>query len=42
MAAAANALEYAESHQYDEVIPLPNRIESETGEDTDDASDAVG
>lgn len=41
MAAAANALEYVEAHQYDEVIPLPSLLESETGEVADDASDVA-
>lgn len=38
MAAAANALEYAEAHQYDEVIPLPNLLEVETDEAQDDGN----
>jgi ribonuclease-3 len=38
MAAAAHALEYAEAHQYDEVIPLPNLLAVETDEAQDDGN----
>lgn len=41
MAAAAHALEYAEAHQYDEVIPLPNLLAVETDEAQDNGNGAA-
>jgi ribonuclease III len=41
MEAAANALSYVESHQYDEVIPLPNLTENEPGIAEIDVPEAV-
>ncbi|HNS01623.1 MAG TPA: ribonuclease III [Anaerolineae bacterium] len=41
MAAAAHALDYAEAHQYDESIPLPNLLEPQTSQDADDAGETT-
>jgi ribonuclease-3 len=41
MAAAAHALEYAEAHQYDEMIPLPNLLAVETDEAQDHGNGAA-